>query len=309
MSFVEKALQKMQSAQPAPAGRAVVQGDFNPRTVAGHEPSPSGVSEAHLSDRARHALDALPVLNVDRGFLREQGLLPTAAQERQVAGQFRNIKRSIIGAVLEAEPADPKVVPRSIMVTSALSGDGKTFSCFNLAFSLALERDWQVLLVDADVLKPQMTTILKTNDRRGLLDVLADPVLSVTDAVLRTNVTGLYFLPAGQRDSAAAEMLSSQRMSAVLKQLTGLAPNMLVLFDSPPMLLTSEARAVMGFMQQILLVVKAGKTPQHAVKETVNLLAGAGTRTAVVLNGVQAEGLGVYSYGYGYGSADDRRHD
>lgn len=308
MSFVEKALQKMQSAQPANVGRAApVPGDSIAHTTAGQLP-PATPLHNDSPANARLVLDALPVLNIDREFLREQGLLPTVAQERQIGGQFRNIKRSVIGAVLDDQPNDPKIVPRSIMVTSALSGDGKTFSCFNLAFSLALERDWTVVLVDADVLKPQMTSLLKASDRRGLLDVIADPAMSVTDAVVRTNISGLYFLPAGQRDAAATEMLSSQRMLAVLKQLTGMAPNILVLFDSPPMLLTSEARALMGSMQQILLVVKAGTTPQNAVRETVNLFAGAGTRAAIVLNNVQAEGLGIYSYGYGYGSADDHPH-
>ena len=87
---------------------------------------------------------------------------------------------------------------RLIMVGSALQGDGKTFSCLNLALSLALEHDVTVLLVDADVVRPQLTRLLNLEDAPGILDALTDFEMHPLEVVVATDTPGLEFVAAGR---------------------------------------------------------------------------------------------------------------
>src|SRR5262249_8204418 len=159
--------------------------------------------------------------------------------------------------------------PRSIMVTSALPGDGKTFTSINLAISLSLERDHNVLLVDGDVPKPHVSRTFNVQDEPGLLDVLADPSVPIESVILPTDMRNFSLLPVGRRGETATELLSSARMRQVLTRLEQLDPNLLIVLDSPPVLFTSEARVLSSQFGQVVLVVKAGGTPQQAVLDTL----------------------------------------
>jgi receptor protein-tyrosine kinase len=291
MSLVEKALLKLQStaAVSRDAG-SVRQLDNGTDTVE------SGVDDEQIE------LNALPRLLIDTVSLQDEGLLASGDQERVLRGQLRQIKRSVMRSALKSDDGN-QTIRRTIMVTSALSGDGKTFSTLNLALGLAMERDCSVVLVDADVLKPQISRLLGAEKRLGLLDVLADAAVGIKDVLLSTNIPNLYFLPSGQKVETATELFSSRRMQDVAEQLSTLTSNMLVLFDSSPLLLTSEARVLAGLMQQILIVVKAGVTPQSAVRESMDVLEDASARAGVVLNDVRSNGLSTYAYGYEYGSS------
>lgn len=273
-----------------------------PLAGSGATPSHGPINAQPIADVSAKRIDLskLPVVHIDKDRLRRDKLLPVDTQERFLRGQFRQIKRSILRNALKHETGETEVVSRTIMVTSALPGDGKTFSCLNLAMSLALERDCAVVLVDADVLKPHVSRELGAGDRPGLMDLLVDTSQDVANVITATNVPGLFFLPAGRHVDTATEYLSSKRMAEVLHTLTSLAPNILVLFDSPPLLLTSESRVLASLMQQILVVVKAGVTPQSAVTEAIDTLADASARAGIVLNNVSGDGLNSYAYGYGY---------
>jgi Mrp family chromosome partitioning ATPase len=191
------------------------------------------------------------------------------------------------------------------MVTSALPGDGKTFTSINLALSMALERDVSVLLVDADVAKRHVSDILNLKKDAGLLDALVDEALDAESLIVPTTTRGFSVLPAGHPVSSTSELLSSNRMRKIVGGLCARDPRRIVLLDSPPLLVTSEARSLLKIAGQVVLVVRAGQTPRPAVQAAVALFdpqqAG-----GMVLNEVPGT-AGEDYYGYGtYGSDVDQ---
>lgn len=243
---------------------------------------------------------AEPKIFINRAALREAGYLPESNQDRVFADEYRQIKRPLISTAF-GDVGECRGDPRLIVMASALPGDGKTFTSINLALSLAQERDTSVVLVDADVAKPHVSRIFGVQSEPGLLDALADESLDVESLLLPTDVRGLTLLPAGKQGELATELLASERMAFVAQRLLDSDPRRLVLFDSSPLLVSSESRAVAGIAGQVLLVVRSGKTPRRAVLESLSAI-GDGKFVSLVLNQGRRTMLGGY-YGYGsYGS-------
>ncbi|MEZ5459325.1 MAG: P-loop NTPase [Steroidobacteraceae bacterium] len=177
------------------------------------------------------------MLQVTEPMLREAGLLAPFDQQRQITSEYRHVKRRML-AEIQAGTAN-----RLVLIASALPGEGKSFSSANLALSLALEPDYTVLLVDADVIKPNLSRVFGVTDRAGLVDAIADAGTDVESMIVTTNVEGLSILPAGRSDPNATELFASSRMQQVVDQLLAV-PNRLIVFDSLPLLLTTESRAL-----------------------------------------------------------------
>ncbi|HKU15940.1 MAG TPA: AAA family ATPase [Steroidobacteraceae bacterium] len=240
------------------------------------------------------------LVKIDQEALRTSGLLPPSGQEHEIADQYRAIKRPLIQAAFHATEPSEGPLPKVIMIASALPGEGKTFTGINLALSMAREKDHSVLLVDGDVAKPHISTLFGVEKELGLLDLLSNPELDISSLILPTDIAGLSILPAGTRSSGATELLASERMATVVQQLAALDPGGLVLFDSLPILLTSESRVLSARMGQIVLVVKAGSTPQQAVADAIELI-GPKRKISLVLNHAELAGPMGYYYGYRYG--------
>jgi exopolysaccharide/PEP-CTERM locus tyrosine autokinase len=188
------------------------------------------------------------------------------------------------------------------MMASALPGDGKTFTSINLALSISRERDTTVVLVDADVAKPHISRIFGVDQELGLLDALSDPSLDIESLVLPTDVKGLSILPAGKPREHATELVASSQMKDVVRRLIAAHAHRIALFDSSPLLVSSESRALAAFVGQVALVVRAGRTPRQAVLDAIGHL-GEGKSVGLVLNQGRASfSEGLYGYGYGYGS-------
>ena len=208
---------------------------------------------------------------VDREHLVGIGLLPTLDQATSIADEFRLIKRPLLENAVE--PGNPRRGhPAVIMVASAMPGAGKTFCSVNLAASIALERELNVLLVDADVAKPHISNALGLESRAGLIDVLADNAISIEEVLVRTDFNDIQVLPAGQRHSHSTELLASERMSRVLTELATRYSDRIIIMDSPPLLATSEAHALSQKAGQIVLIIEYGKTLQAEVREAINTL-------------------------------------
>jgi protein-tyrosine kinase len=233
-----------------------------------------------------------PDLLVTEAMRERLGLKAADTLQHQHASEYRHIKRQIVADVRE-NPAD-----RIVLVVSAIAGEGKSFTAANLARSLALEPDYTVLLVDADVINPQLTRTLGLSQRPGLMNALVDPACDVDSLILTTNIEGFSVLPAGSASTNATEYFGSDRMRAVLDRLRQV-PNRIILIDSLPLLQTTEARALMSFASQVLLVVRAESTPQSAVRQAVELI-GEDIAVKLVLNAVVRTQLTRY-LGYGYG--------
>lgn len=292
MSLVEQALKKLQAARGgvAPAPAPV-------RPAAARVPPPVAP--------AAPAVRSTRIVNVNREQMRTAGVYPQPAEERRIVQQFRQIKRPLVAAALGRGGAQ---LPNGhlIMLASALPGDGKTFTSVNLALSLAMETDISVVLVDADVAKPHITRIFGVDDEPGLLDVLRDETCDPESVVLSTDVPNLSVMPAGRLSETATELLASPRMHAVAARLGSAEPTRIVLFDSPPLLLTTESRALSSVVGQIVLVVGAGSTPQKAVFDALDLL-GEGKQIGLVLNQCDEAGHeGYYDY---YGQTETKKED
>jgi protein-tyrosine kinase len=237
------------------------------------------------------------VITLNLAALRAEGLLAAEEEQRRVSSEYRQIKRPLIATALGKGATPPIANGRVIMVASALPGEGKTFTSVNLAFNMALEKDTSVLLVDADLPKPQISRIFQVGDEPGLVDVLLDESRDVESAVLPTSVRGLSFLPAGKASGTATELLASERMERIVADLLKRDPKRIVLFDTSPLLLTTESRTLASVVGQIVIVVRAESTTRQAVLEALAYL-GEEKTVGLVLNQSRAEPTHSY-YGYG----------
>ncbi|HEV7985023.1 MAG TPA: hypothetical protein VGP20_02580 [Steroidobacteraceae bacterium] len=283
MSVIENAIKRLQAARgsAAPAHEGGFDAAAAPRR---RETEPEVIAPART-------------IPINQDALRAAGLLPPPHQERELAQQYRQIKRPLINRALgrgvEALPQG-----NLIMVASAVPGEGKTFMSLNLALSMRLEEDLTVLLVDGDVVNPRLSQVLGAQSEPGLLDVIKDSSVSLPSLLMPTDVPGLSFLPAGRPDDKSTELLASSRMQQVVAQLAAQDPTRLVVFDSAPLLLTTESQALAQVSGQILIVVRAEQTPQQVVFEAIETLA-EDKPVSLVLNQCVRQPHGYY---YQYGS-------
>jgi protein-tyrosine kinase len=237
---------------------------------------------------------------IDREGLREAGFILPDGPVTGLAEEFRIIKRQLLLGVDGANGiAEDK--RQTILVCSAQSDEGKTFSAINLALSLAGEKDREVLLVDGDSVKPEILSILGLEAGPGFVDAIADPTINPENHVIQTDIEGLSVLPAGRPENDVTELLASERTREVLAGLTRRRPRRIVIFDSPPALMASPASVLATHMGQVMMVVRADKTTEADLREAIALLSGC-PHVGLVLNGAGAAASGrrFGSY-YGYG--------
>lgn len=217
--------------------------------------------------------EPVPLRHVDINLARlhQMGMVTHDGGRTTAAEDFRIIKRPLLRNAADAV-AQGRRNGNLIVITSALPGEGKTFCAINLAMSIAMEKDHTVLLVDADVARPSVLRVLGVPAAPGLMDVLLDNTIGMPDVVLRTNIASLSLLPAGRNHKHANELLASHAMSALLDDIAGRYPDRIVIFDSPPLLLTSEATVLAAQMGQVVLVVESDATTQRDVREALRRL-------------------------------------
>jgi protein-tyrosine kinase len=283
MSLIESALEKLRrTAEEQP--RAAVK--IAPRVI--------GVAAPAAKVRAPEPEEEQPHrrISLDESALRAGGYLPQEGLERRFADHYRRIKRPLIEKALSGGPEG-----RLIMVTSALPRDGKTFTSINLALSMARERDVSVLLIDADAPKSRISDVFGLRGEPGLVDALADESLDVESLIVGTNVRGLSILPAGKFVENATELLASARMEQIAARLVERYPQRLALFDSAPLLVSSEARVLLRIPGQVVIVVRVDVTPRQAALNAARQVDKSKLR-GLVLNHVPSKNGGGY-YGYG----------
>ena len=231
-------------------------------------PVPPAAPAAPVGGRANPRM-----VELDLDKMRQMGMVTAAGGRTSLLEEFRIIKRPLLKRAF-GERAKGEMPPNLIMITSSVPGEGKTYCAINLAMSIAMELDHTVLLVDADVARPSILRTLGLPAQRGLMDILVDDKLDLSDVLLRTNVDTLSILPAGTSTAHSTELLASSTMSNLVTEIANRYPDRVVIFDSPPLLLTSESRVLAGHMGQIVVVVEAQTTTQHAVKEALHKLEG-----------------------------------
>lgn len=205
-------------------------------------------------------------ISLDLPLLAKTMLVP-GHELMELAAEFRAIKRPIVANIMAGDSSAARAGSNLIVVTSAVQGEGKTFCAINLALSLAAEVDRTVLLVDADILKPSVGARLGIDSRRGLLDLLADHSLDVSEVLLKTNVPKLTVLPAGVPRPDSAELVAGGHMKGLFDELSRRYADRIIVVDAPPLLPTSEARTLADRAGQVVMVVDAGGTLQSHVEQ------------------------------------------
>ncbi len=275
-------------AAPALASAQGQATDMAIETVAAAEPVPAKPRK-HTTRK----------VELDLNRMRDMGMVTAAGGRTLLVEDFRIIKRPLIKRAF-AEPAPDQPPGNLIMITSSVPGEGKTYCAINLAMSIAMELDHTVLLIDADVARPSVLRTLGLPAQRGLMDILLDDKLDLSDVMLRTNVDTLSILPAGTSTPRATELLASSTMKTFVYEIANRYPDRIVIFDSPPLLLTSEAHVLATHMGQIVLVVESETTTQHAVKESLRQLEGCSNVNMIYNKTREFPGIEeTYDYHYG----------
>ena len=269
--------------KPQPHGKAPAQPQAQPRPA---QPQPEPA-------------DTRRMLKIDLARLADAGLVTPDKPQSRVAAEFRVIKRTLL-ANAAADRSPPLTRGNLIMVTSSVPGEGKTFAAVNLAMSIAMELDHKVLLIDADVARPSVPDLLGVPAAPGLLDKLLHPELDLHALSSPTNVQKLEFMTSGRPHPHATEMLSSDAMSALVQELASRYPERIVVFDSPPLLPTTEAAVLARHVGQVLFVVAAGSTNVADVKRALPMIEDCPVRL-MMLNKLSPRAQGMHGYGYGYG--------
>lgn len=286
----------MDAPEAAPAAPEVIVDTPAPRAAP---------AASHGKEIARAAPAVVPTRQgkIDRDRLAELGMVVPGAPVTGISEEYRIVKREIIRNITGS--ANRPIVPRGhrVLIGSANPGEGKTFTAVNLALSLAVEADHDVLLIDADIAKPSVLKTLGLDSGPGLLDALADPKLPLGDCLIQTDIAGLKVMPAGTSTHHDTELLASSRTESLLAQLEQGVPGRIVIIDSPPVLAASPAAVLAGHVGQLIMVVRADVTLESALRDAVGLMS-ACPHVQLLLNGVKfspgGRRFGTY---YGQGGA------
>ncbi len=217
------------------------------------------------------------------------------------AEEFRIIKRSLL---LNAFSKGDSAIKNGniLLVTSTQPDEGKTFCAVSLALSMAAERDLTVLLVDADVAKPDVMNTLGVKGNKGLIDVIENKEMDLSECLLRTNIPNLTILPAGKKHKLTTELLASERMGDIIDEIARRYHDRIIIIDSPPVLASSAASVLALHVGQILYVVEAERTREEELNDALKMIENC-KNINFLLNKTRftagKKKFGSY-YGYGY---------
>ncbi len=305
MSIVEKAAEKLRTQRPAEQPGSPQVEEVTEAPVA---PTVERLQEQRHAVR-RDAADG-EVVHIDLDALVRAGLLPSEDEASgRLSNEVRRAKLPLLNNATGKSAKVPEFADR-IAVTSAVPGEGKTFTAIHLAMSLAREPDFEVLLLDADIPKSDVTRTFGLEGYPGLMDILVDEMRRPTDVILRTDVPNLFLVPAGQRSSLAAELFGGRRMAQVLEELGASSKQRLLVFDSSPLLATPEARVLASQMGQVVVVVGAGHTRRYELKSALEGLGGS-QYVGLILNKSRLPAIENPYYGYygQYGNTQPTNRD
>ena len=316
MSLIERAAQRLDqlkqaSAEPSdealqqPVARAAEPAAAKAAPVPEPAPVSEAPSQAAAASQPAHASRGV---YIDLAMLEAKGMVTPDRPRSAIAEEYRVIKRPLLRNATDTSEARIENA-NLIMITSAMPGEGKTFSAINLAVSMAMELDYTVLLVDADVSRPSVFRQLGLPPERGLMDVLAGDATDLGDVLLRTNIEKLSILPAGMPHARATELLASENMNRLLKQMATRYSDRIIIFDSPPLLVTTESRVLATHMGQVVVVVEAERTTHASIKQALATIESCPIKL-MMLNKARRQSHGsYYGYGYGYGYGETAREN
>ena len=196
---------------------------------------------------------------IDLEMLARKGFVATDSKRQIINEEYRVIKRKLLDTAFG--PLSKSLRNSNIiMVTSARQGEGKTFTAINLALSIALEQDKTVLLVDADVLRPNVMKSLELKNEQGLIEFLLGEKEDLAEVMYRTNLDKLSIITAGKSHHLTAELLASERMFLAVEEFANRYTDRIVIVDTPPLLGVNETAILANLAGQAIIVAEESKT-------------------------------------------------
>lgn len=303
MNTIEKALAKQKLAEQSQSKKQTIEHDENTNAISdevhAHEKPLQKQNEPSPQEKTSNDTD----IHIDGESLLARGYMFDAGTRKVTQEEFRQIKRKLLNNAFG--PA-AKTLKNSnlIMVSSSNPNEGKTFISINLALSIALEQDKTVLLVDADVLRPSINRELNFESKKGLLEYLTGEVKTLSDIMYSSNIDNLKIIPSGEPHHLTNELLASNKMGDLAKELATRYPDRIVIFDCPPILGVTETPVLSNLMGQAVIVVEESKTKIEHVKSASALL-NPDMATGIVMNKTLKSTKDLYGYyGYGYGAQE-----
>ena len=157
--------------------------------------------------------------------------------------------------------------PHSILITSAVPEEGKTMVAVNLAIAISKEIQRKAILIDGDLRKPSIH-VEKSRSAKGLSNYLSDGT-PLSEILTNTEMENLQIITAGPSTRKSSELIGSKRMGELLKSLGESGENTYILFDSSPIISTTEPTLLSKMVDGIILVVRADRTPRETVQRAV----------------------------------------
>lgn len=243
---------------------------------------------------------SINMANLNLFEMEKSGYVTPNSGRSRIVEEFRAIKRPLLLNAFEPK-AESRGREHVIMVSSTQPNEGKTFVAVNLAMSIASEKGLNVLLVDADVMRRDIPERLGFHAEYGFLDLLTDETMNISDVLVRTNVPNVTILPSGDHVAQATELLTSPQMKSLMSDIASRYSDRVIVIDTPPILLSSEASVLASYVGQVVVVVEANRTSQRDLTQALSLISSC-DNISLVLNKVteqQArERYGAYAYYY-----------
>jgi protein-tyrosine kinase len=211
-------------------------------------------------------------VRLDFRALRQNGMITPDNMVSGISNEYRAIKRRLMQKV--RDPETRSAVNNLVMVTSSLPGEGKTFSSINLAMSLAAERGLQVLLIDADVIKPSVGNVFLNPSAVGLTDFLTGRVSRISQVLHRcVEVPNLSVIFAGKTTNDGPELLSSGRMAELCREMSTRYPDRVIILDTSPVLASAEPAVLANFVHQVIMVVASNHAARTQIRRSLESVA------------------------------------
>ena len=186
------------------------------------------------------------------------------APSSMVTEQFRRLRTHIIKPNMSTET-------KTIMITSAMPGEGKSLISINLAIIIALELQSHALLVDCDLRNPSVSRLFGLHQEKGLSNYLAGDA-EINDLIMKTSIDKLSIIPGGPLEENPVELIGSEKMKNLINELKERYDDRYIILDTSPILATTEPTVLNQMADGIILVIKSGTTSREAVEQAIKAL-------------------------------------
>lgn len=287
MSIIEKALDKLGHTDAS--GKSIKNVSPVEKQNETQQQHKDNSANANIKNRQKKSR----VIELDLDSLGKLGYLTPNTDNKLLFEQYRRIKLPILKTAFENE--DITKNKNIVMVTSSVTGEGKSFTSLNLAMSVAYEYNHTVLLIDADISKQMSSKVMGVKGANGLIEYLTDREKYLENLILKTNIPKLNLIPSGSYSELVTELYSSNKMTDLVDELSTRYQDRLIIIDTPPVLEDSSAKVLTNLANQIVYIVEAEKTPRHIVEQGLRIL-GQDKPIGIVLNKSNARHNPSYYY-------------